>query len=149
MQNITAKWAHQIEQHAAALEAMRQERVEWDKERAQWQAERRERERLQEEQMKLDLEKQRRELEKEKEDERKKKAGLRWQNPQPDEHCLWFGTRRYTAKLENLPEGYNRMKACQETQTWINGRWVNPTQCDDGVRAFTDLQIKLTHGDLG
>ena len=70
--------------------------------------------------MKLELEKQRRELEKEKEDERRKKAGLRWQNPQPDEHCLRFGTCQYTAKLGDLPEGYNRMKAYQETQAWIS-----------------------------
>ncbi|KAJ2929919.1 hypothetical protein H1R20_g7165, partial [Candolleomyces eurysporus] len=132
MQDITAKWAREIEQHASAFEAMRKERAEWDKARAQWQAEQREHERLQEEQMKLELERQRRQLEKEKEDEERKKAGLKWQDPQPDEHCLRFGTRRYTAKLENLPEGYNRMKACHETQAWINGRWVLPTQCDDG-----------------
>ncbi|KAJ2929913.1 hypothetical protein H1R20_g7169, partial [Candolleomyces eurysporus] len=132
MQDITAKWSREIEQHASILEAMRKERGEWDKARAQWQTDQREHERLQEEQMKLELERQRRELEKEKEDEEKKKAGLKWQEPQPEQHCLRFGTRRYTAQLENLPEGYNRMKACHETQAWINGRWVNPMECNDG-----------------
>ncbi|KAJ2932416.1 hypothetical protein H1R20_g4728, partial [Candolleomyces eurysporus] len=153
MQNITSTWAREIQQHASIREAMRKERedwikertleraqweaerskerTDWEKERIQWRAERRERERLQEEQMRLELEKQRRESEKEKEDEEKKKAGLRWQDPQADEHCLRYGTRRYTAKLENLPEGYNRMKACHETQAWINGRRMPPTQCDD------------------
>ncbi|KAJ2929918.1 hypothetical protein H1R20_g7164, partial [Candolleomyces eurysporus] len=110
MQNITSTWAREIQQHASIREAMRKERedwikertleraqweaerskerTDWEKERIQWRAERRERERLQEEQMRLELEKQRRESEKEKEDEEKKKAGLRWQDPQADEHCL-------------------------------------------------------------
>ncbi|RXW13621.1 hypothetical protein EST38_g12231 [Candolleomyces aberdarensis] len=132
MQDITAKWAQEIDQHASARETIREERAEWDKERSQWKAERRKRESLPEEQMKLELERKCRELEKEKAEEERKKAGSRWQDPQPDEDCLRPGTRRYTAKLENVPAGYNRMKACQETQAWVNGRWVTPTQCDDG-----------------
>ncbi|TEB23910.1 hypothetical protein FA13DRAFT_1639271, partial [Coprinellus micaceus] len=67
----------------------------------------------------------------EEEEEARKKAGLRWQDPRPDEHCLRYGTRRYTSKLENVPEGYSKLKACHETQAWINGRWSTPSQCDD------------------
>ncbi|KAJ2932384.1 hypothetical protein H1R20_g4717, partial [Candolleomyces eurysporus] len=131
MQDITAKWAQEIQQHATAREAMRKERADWDKERAQWQSDRREHERMQEEQMKLELERKRRELEKEKEEEEKKKVGLKWQDPQPDQHCLRFGARRYTAKLEHIPAGYNRVRACRETQAWVNGKWAAPTDCDD------------------
>ncbi|KAJ2927074.1 hypothetical protein H1R20_g10003, partial [Candolleomyces eurysporus] len=128
-----ADWEKERAQERAQWEAeRRKDLADWDRKRAQWQAEQRERERLQEERMKLELEKKRRELEKEKEEEEKKRAGLKWQDPQPDQLCLRYGTRRYTAKLENVPNGYSRMKACHETQAWINGRWATPSQCDDG-----------------
>ncbi|KAJ2927080.1 hypothetical protein H1R20_g10005, partial [Candolleomyces eurysporus] len=128
-----ADWEKERAQERAQWEAeRRKDLADWDRKRAQWQAEQRERERLQEERMRLELEKKRRELEKEKEDEEKKRAGLKWQDPQPDQLCLRYGTRRYTAKLENVPDGYNKMKACHETQAWIGGRWVTPSQCDDG-----------------
>ncbi|RXW20267.1 hypothetical protein EST38_g5588 [Candolleomyces aberdarensis] len=128
-----ADWEKERAQERAQWEAeRRKDLAEWDRKRAQWQAEQRERERLQEDRMKLELEKKRRELEREREEEEKKRAGLKWQDPQPDQFCLRYGTRRYTAKLENVPDGYNKMKACHETQAWIGGRWVTPSQCDDG-----------------
>jgi hypothetical protein len=122
-------WDRDYSKHLAQVSTILQEREQWDKDRAQWQAERREYDLLQQERMKIELELKRRALEKEEEEE----ARLKWQDPQPDQHCLRFGTRRYTAKLENVPQGYNRMKACHGTKAWINGRWVTPAQCDDRV----------------
>jgi hypothetical protein len=147
MQDITAKWATEIQQHNSERQAMNADREEWKRERAAWQAEAKERERLEAEGKKLDLEKRRRELEREEEEEARKKAGLRWQDPRPDEHCLRYGTRRYTSKLENVPEGYSKLKACHETQAWINGRWTTPSQCDDQVRRHDDRAAPL-HPDL-
>ena len=134
MQDITSKWATETQQHNVERREMSAEREASRKERAEWKAEAKERERLEVEAKKLEIEKRRRELQREEEEEARKKAGLRWQDPQPDEHCLRYGTRRYTSRLENMPEGYNKLKACHETQAWINGRWSTPSQCDDQVR---------------
>ncbi|KAJ3525954.1 hypothetical protein NMY22_g10362 [Coprinellus aureogranulatus] len=131
MQEITTKWADEIQQHNVERQAIRAEREQLRKERAAWEAQVEERNRLDNEGKKLDLEKRRRELEREEEEEARKKAGLRWQDPLPDVHCLRYGTRKYTSRLENIPEGYSRLKACHETQAWINGRWSTPSQCDD------------------
>ncbi|KAH6905592.1 hypothetical protein BKA70DRAFT_1225311 [Coprinopsis sp. MPI-PUGE-AT-0042] len=113
MQDATVKWAEEIRAHDASRLAMQSERAGWEAERKKWEK------------------KKRRELEKEKEKEDKGKAGIKWAGPQPDPHCLRYGTRKWTAKLDNVPAGYDPIFVCRETKALIHGRWVLPDNCEN------------------
>ena len=58
-----------------------------------------------------------------------------WEEPQPGAHCLGFGTREYTAKLQNVPFYANGMKICEEAEVSIHGVVLpRPTRCERRVR---------------
>uniref|UniRef100_A0A8H7XYW9 Transmembrane protein n=1 Tax=Psilocybe cubensis TaxID=181762 RepID=A0A8H7XYW9_PSICU len=48
-------------------------------------------------------------------------ADIHWGDPQPDERCMGFGAREYTANLENLPFFANWEATCMETPIKIHG----------------------------
>ncbi|KAH6897778.1 hypothetical protein BKA70DRAFT_1315721 [Coprinopsis sp. MPI-PUGE-AT-0042] len=131
MEGIVAKWADEVEAHGAARLAMQTERAGWEVERKKWEKEHEEREKVLLAERKLELEKKRREEEREKEEEDKAKAGIKWAEPQPDPRCLRYGTRKWTAKLDNVPAGYNAILLCQQTKALIHGRWVLPDNCEN------------------
>ncbi|KAJ6588639.1 hypothetical protein B0H19DRAFT_213478 [Mycena capillaripes] len=79
-----------------------------------------------------------REEEKHQEERRKReeqdriRAGFAWDGLAGDQHCLQHGTRRYTARVANVPREYDPVKACTETAVEIHGRKIpSPNQCED------------------
>ncbi|KAF5364176.1 hypothetical protein D9756_000337 [Leucocoprinus leucothites] len=58
-------------------------------------------------------------------------SALYWSGLQGDAHCLAYGTRRYTARLRNVPFWANRTRVCMETAVQINGSNIrSPDQCE-------------------
>ncbi|TFK32385.1 hypothetical protein BDQ12DRAFT_701200 [Crucibulum laeve] len=89
-----------------------------------------------------------REREAQREDEERNRAGMTWTPIQRDQRCFRYGTRRYWAKLENIPRGFNHIRECRIMKASINGRMVTPTYCDDkgGVVVGT-WEIDFGEGD--
>lgn len=128
MSDIRAGWVVESREHDKLRERMLEERE-------QWEADRRERERR-------EAEEKRRKEEQERAEEEKKRAGLLWENLRGGEHCLRYGTREYTAKLGNVPTGYDALHGCRETPVSIHGvKLSTPNFCDDKVRCFAYLLV--------
>ncbi|KAJ7608736.1 hypothetical protein FB45DRAFT_945810 [Roridomyces roridus] len=69
---------------------------------------------------------------KRKEAEDRVRARFAWEGLEANEHCLRYGARQYTARLSNVPRGYDPLKACTETSIEIHGvRIASPHQCED------------------
>ncbi|KAJ7717046.1 hypothetical protein B0H16DRAFT_1612453 [Mycena metata] len=85
----------------------------------------------------LDRNRMRREWEAEMRDQEKIRlerirAGFIWDDVKGDQHCLQHGTRRYTARIANVPREYDPVTACAETAVEIHGmRIPNPNECED------------------
>lgn len=61
-------------------------------------------------------------------------SGLYWDELQGNIHCIAYGTRRYTARLRNVPFWANRTRACLETPAQINGVILtSPDECEVNV----------------
>lgn len=131
-------------QRAEAEEAWNVMRTNRDTERWKWEEERRERAKVRDEErraeMEMEQERQRweredrqREERRRQEEEERERAGLYWQDLVRPDRCLRYGTREYTAKLANLPAGYNAMKGCLETEAEINGVKMAPHHCEKVV----------------
>lgn len=133
MQETTLKWAEEIRSHDAARLAMQRERDGWEVERKKWEKVHEEREKILLDERRLELERKKREEERRKEKEDKEKAGIKWAEPQPDPHCLRYGTRKWTAKMDNVPAGQDPVSVCWETKAFIHGRWVLPDNCENKV----------------
>lgn len=73
------------------------------------------------------------ERQRKREEEDRQRAGLRWETLVPDERCMKYGTREYTARLSNIPQGYNKMQGCRETEAEIHGNLIKPDYCEDQV----------------
>ncbi len=59
-------------------------------------------------------------------------SGLYWDELRGSPHCLAYGTRRYTARLQNVPFWTNRTRVCMEAPIQINGLMISsPDECDD------------------
>lgn len=59
---------------------------------------------------------------------------LSWDEPIPHIHCKSFGTKEYTARLQNLPFFANRKDACNHTRIIINGILHDrPSSCESKV----------------
>ncbi|KAJ3508655.1 hypothetical protein NLJ89_g5634 [Agrocybe chaxingu] len=67
--------------------------------------------------------------------------GLTWDNPVPN-NCLAFGSRQYSARLQNFPYFSDWIRACQNTEITIHGvTYPHPTTCESkwpfgGVTGF-------------
>ena len=124
---MRAKWEVEINQHNDLRQRMAEERSQWDSERQAW-----EEVRLGE--RKEALEERRRAREKEEEEEEKRRAGIHWMELVRAPHCMQYGTREYRAKLgPQISWGFDRLKACRETDIEIHGRMMKPSRCDDMV----------------
>ncbi|EIW74518.1 hypothetical protein CONPUDRAFT_140369 [Coniophora puteana RWD-64-598 SS2] len=65
--------------------------------------------------------------------EERQKMGFFWMDIEAT-HCVRYGTRKYTARLANVPDGFEpRVEACEETELSINGKVKGPTRCEDRV----------------
>ncbi|EDR05326.1 uncharacterized protein LACBIDRAFT_329727 [Laccaria bicolor S238N-H82] len=71
------------------------------------------------------------------------------------QHCEWYGTRKYWAKMGPLVGGYDPMKACWTSEIEIHGRKMKPTYCEDkgctapgsGLRRFDAHLMNLDYAD--
>ncbi|KAJ8702057.1 hypothetical protein PTI98_000806 [Pleurotus ostreatus] len=88
------------------LDTMRDERDEWEKER------------------------QRRAEEKERK-EAIQRSNVKFETPIPRDACSSYGTREYSARLLNVPEKFNAMELCAETEVSIHGVMKQPSYCKD------------------
>ncbi|KAH6897777.1 hypothetical protein BKA70DRAFT_1315719 [Coprinopsis sp. MPI-PUGE-AT-0042] len=131
---VHSDWAKEYQRH---LEQMQAERAQWEIERKGWVEEDRAREKVQQAERLLEVDRQRRKDKEERQEGERRRARVRWAKPQPDTHCLRFGTRKWTAKLEDLPADYNPVTMCQETKALIHGRWLLPNECEVDTRAGT------------
>ncbi|KAF9450141.1 hypothetical protein P691DRAFT_495714 [Macrolepiota fuliginosa MF-IS2] len=75
-------------------------------------------------------------------------SGLYWDELQGSSHCVAYGTRRYTARLRNVPFWANRTRACMETPIQINGAIISsPDGCEvtwlfSGVRGHWHVNFR-------
>ncbi|KAF5344608.1 hypothetical protein D9758_013890 [Tetrapyrgos nigripes] len=53
-----------------------------------------------------------------------------WTSVNPDEQCLAYDKRRYTAILERIPEELDPLKTCYEAPGWLLGVQRTPELCD-------------------
>jgi hypothetical protein len=67
--------------------------------------------------------------------EEHRRLGLSWSGLKGQDRCLSYGTREYRAHLENIPAGYNWIKACMNTPVVIHGVTLErPGRCEAEVR---------------
>ncbi|KAJ7473741.1 hypothetical protein B0H11DRAFT_2282345 [Mycena galericulata] len=60
------------------------------------------------------------------------RAGFAWDGLQAQQRCQRHGAREYTARIVNVPRGYDPIQACKETAVEIHGMKIpNPLQCED------------------
>ncbi|KAJ7441642.1 hypothetical protein B0H11DRAFT_2095829 [Mycena galericulata] len=60
------------------------------------------------------------------------RAGFAWDGLQAQQRCQRHGAREYTARIVNVPRGYDPIQACKETAVEIHGLKIpNPLQCED------------------
>jgi len=66
------------------------------------------------------------------EEDELRRLGLSWSGVKGQRQCLSYGAREYTAQLENIPAGYNRIKACMTTPVVIHGTTLEkPSRCEE------------------
>ena len=66
--------------------------------------------------------------------QRDKERRTHWNKLQPDEQCVRFGTREYTARLRNLPLFTDWTKICRNTEANVHGVSLKPSYCKNKVR---------------
>jgi len=109
----------QKQQHLSERDEWRREQMSHEEVRREWQREVEEHNRQQEEK-------------REQEDDERRRLGLSWNGLKGQERCLSYSTREYTAQLENIPTGYDRIKACMSTPVVIHGvTFERPNRCED------------------
>ncbi|KAJ7020403.1 hypothetical protein C8F04DRAFT_1144271 [Mycena alexandri] len=140
LQHQKAEWERE---RLAQVQRRQEEVVEWDKEiqghealRADWA-----RERDDVEALRADLQREKAEWKRQRAAEKRRKedelarvrAGFKWEDLMPDQHCLRHNARGYTARLANVPRSYDPVQACKETAIEIPGVKINgrPLKCED------------------
>jgi len=126
-EEMRKEWQREVGEHNRQKEEKRkQEEGEWRREQMSYEKVRREWQREVEEHNR-----QKEEKRKQEEDERRR-LGLSWSGLMGQERCLSYSTREYTAQLENIPTGYDRIKACMSTPVVIHGvTFERPNRCED------------------
>jgi hypothetical protein len=133
--DIRLEWEVEVSQHNNLRQRMADERSKWDSERQAW-----EEVRLGE--RKEALEELRRAREKQEEEEEKRREEIHWLELVRAPHCTKYGTREYHAKLGPVSWGFDKLKACRETEIEIHGRMMKPSRCDDNVCCQFVLNLK-------
>jgi hypothetical protein len=161
--HIRAKWESEIKQHndirlewEVEVDKRNDIRLDWEvdvnehndlrqrmaEERSQWASERRAWEEVRLGERKEALEERRRAREKEEEEEEKRREEIHWMELVRAPHCTKYGTREYRAKLGPVSWGFDRLKACRETEIEIHGQMMKPSRCDDMVCCQFVLNLK-------
>ncbi|KAK7044497.1 hypothetical protein R3P38DRAFT_2879102 [Favolaschia claudopus] len=160
---IRREWDKEIRSHQAIRQEWIIELANHEKTRVGWESERQELIAMRE-QLVRDKEEWMREREEERgaeerrrrEEEDRVRAKFSWENLQGAQNCLQYGTRRYTARLANVPREYDPVKACTETAVEIHGVKISsPHQCEDrgcaGVIGYWNVNYSepacITHFD--
>ncbi|KAJ6609566.1 hypothetical protein B0H10DRAFT_2193846 [Mycena sp. CBHHK59/15] len=129
---IQRAWSKEVADHEAI-------RVEWERERTELIAmreqlvcEREEWARSREEERREDERRAREEEQRRWDEEERTRAGFYWDGLKGEPRCLRHGTRKYSARVANVPQQYNAVKACTETAVEIHGlKMPTPNQCED------------------
>jgi hypothetical protein len=68
------------------------------------------------------------------EEKGRQRSRLAWINIKGEDGCISYGTRKYSALLSNIPEGYDWMDACMGTPIDIHGvTFRKPDWCGGSV----------------
>ncbi|TFK38858.1 hypothetical protein BDQ12DRAFT_604785 [Crucibulum laeve] len=122
------RWIQESNEHEILRQKMDREFENWARAREDWALEKAGWEK--ESESEREKRRKEREMEEKEEKEYRERAGILWSNLQQDPHCLRYGARKYSAKLEHVPESYNPIKACRQTPIAIHGREILPTHCE-------------------
>jgi hypothetical protein len=120
------EWDKEYQQHSKKMQAAN---AQWERERKDWLKDDRAREKVRQAERLLEVERQRKKDREKEEDKQRKKATVQWAKLQPDQQCLRYGIRKWTAKLENVPSESDPISTCQKKKAWIHGLWVLPDDC--------------------
>jgi hypothetical protein len=120
------------------------ERAEWEDERARKRAEwkdEREHERAEWEDERRHREKERARYDEEKRDAAERaRMHLYWDPLRRADHCARFGAREYSARLWNVAEGYDWIKACERTPISIHQNVIaSPDWCEIRVSILVSV----------
>ncbi|KAK7044507.1 hypothetical protein R3P38DRAFT_2879177 [Favolaschia claudopus] len=136
---IRRDWAKETRAHETIRQEWSMELADHERIRVGWESERQELIAMRE-QLVRDKEEWMREREDEKgaeerrkrEEEDRTRAQFAWEDLKGNQGCLQYRTKRYTARLANVPREYDPVKACTETSVEIHGVKIpSPHQCED------------------
>ncbi|KAJ7087656.1 hypothetical protein B0H15DRAFT_781230 [Mycena belliarum] len=124
-EQLRKAWSREVAAHEAISAGWARERRELDATREQLERDR--------ETWARECEAGRRAEEREREEAAERvRAGFAWDGVQAEQHCARYSTRRYSARLANVPREYDPVKACRETAFEIHGRRIaSPARCED------------------
>ncbi|KAJ6563585.1 hypothetical protein DFH09DRAFT_1035185 [Mycena vulgaris] len=141
---LRREWDKEVRAHEKTRQAWNSEVAAHETLRVGWENERRENERREilamREQLVRDREIWAHECEQEKREEASRKrdeadrvrAAFYWDGLRMEQRCLRHGARQYSARIYNVPRGYDPLQACTETSVEIHGLKIpTPTQCED------------------
>jgi hypothetical protein len=143
MEKENEEWTATRRQRQEQNEREDQQRaLDHQRENERWEENRRHRQaQRQQETEEWEQERQRRAEEEERDEASKRDAEKRaemhlwWDSPQYAPHCAAWGTREYTAKLHNVADGYDPIRACEHTPVVVHENVVNkPDWCESRVR---------------
>ncbi|KAJ6563584.1 hypothetical protein DFH09DRAFT_1158451 [Mycena vulgaris] len=137
--HLRREWDKEIRAHEKTRRAWNSEVATHETLRVGWENERREILAMRE-QLLRDREIWAHECEQEKREEASRKreeadrirAAFYWNDLRTEQRCLRYGARQYSARISNVPRGYDPLQACTETSVEIHGLKIpTPTQCED------------------
>ncbi|KAF8645451.1 hypothetical protein AX16_007815 [Volvariella volvacea WC 439] len=137
---IRKEWEREVEEHRREMAKLNEDvrglREDLGRERQRWAEERQKhKEEEAEWQRRIDdIQRKEREWKQREEEEERRKRTLHWDEVKPDEHCLQYKTRRYSASLW-VPNGLDGHKYCLTTPIEILGvNYTGPLWCEEVER---------------
>ncbi|KAJ7286547.1 hypothetical protein C8J57DRAFT_1287962 [Mycena rebaudengoi] len=117
-EKLRVGWENERQELIAMREQLVQEREEWTRSR--------------EAEERVEEDRRREEERLKREAEKRTRAGFYWEDLHGDVRCLRHGARQYSARVANVPAGYNAVQACMETAVEIHGlKLLSPNYCED------------------
>ncbi|KIJ14803.1 hypothetical protein PAXINDRAFT_169488 [Paxillus involutus ATCC 200175] len=124
--HVRKEWDRDWHQHREQEEIWKRAQIshekrtkEWDRERKAYEREKKEREHE--------------EKEREREEDERQRHNTVWVDVEPHS-CTSWATRKYTARLANVPSNYNRrIEACKATPLDVHRQSYLPHTCEDNV----------------
>ncbi|KAJ6622242.1 hypothetical protein B0H10DRAFT_2014877 [Mycena sp. CBHHK59/15] len=128
---IRCAWSKEVAEHETIRIGWESERTELIAMREQLMREREEWARSREDE-KREEERRGREEQRRRDEEERTRAGFYWEGLRGEPRCFRHGTRQYSARVANVPQQYDAVKACTETTVEIHGlKMPSPNQCED------------------